>query len=98
MQSNLSLIFFIIIVIPLIIWFVRSKDRVKRLVIILTGVALFFTGMLMNRIDQVDTKINETFSFDRIMICYALLVSACIISIVYIEVQNKKEIPLKSDL
>lgn len=92
MQSSISLIVFIIIVIPLIIWFVRSKDRVKRLVVILTGVALFFTGMLMNRIDRVNTKIDETSSFDSIMLSYALVMSVCIISIVYIEVQNKKKL------
>lgn len=95
MQSNISLIVFIIIVIPLIVWFIRSKSRVKRLVVILTGVALFFTGMLMNRIDRVNTKIEDTFSFDSSMLSYVLIVSVCIIAIVYIEVQNKKEIPIK---
>lgn len=86
------LIVVLLILIPLIIWFVRSKDRVKRLVVILTGVALFFTGKLMNRIDRVNTKIDDPFSFDSIMLSYALVVSICIISIVYIEVQNKKKL------
>ena len=48
-----------ILLIGLLIWFIKSKTRLKRLTVIFTSLVILFLGLAIDRTDTLDKEKNE---------------------------------------
>ncbi|WP_299274270.1 hypothetical protein [uncultured Psychroserpens sp.] len=51
LEMPITIIFIIILSIALIFWFLKSKTRLRKMIVILTGLALVLFGYILNQID-----------------------------------------------
>lgn len=58
-QTPISLIFGIILIIILVVWFKKSKTNLRRLVVVFTGFGLMFFGLILHRIEDLDFKKHD---------------------------------------